>query len=264
MKKIIHLSDLHIGYKDLGERFNCLINNIIFLKEPATNYVIVITGDIVETATDPSNYEKARTYIKKLKDAGFMVLVVPGNHDYGSGAWGSTRYVQLFKKTFFGDPQITYPKVDVVGNIAFIGLDSMAEELHWYDRMWADGELGKPQLDRLDALFDQNPVKGCEYRVVYLHHHPFHRPPLSPLHHFCKLKDADELGEVLKHRKISALLHGHNHAGDNNNGKWGIKRCYDGGTATAKEDENSPHRVIDLGRDARWDYDAEFLTSCGV
>ena len=48
MKKIIHLSDLHVGYKDLGERFQCIADDIIFLKQPAANYVIVITGDLAE------------------------------------------------------------------------------------------------------------------------------------------------------------------------------------------------------------------------
>lgn len=260
MTKIIHLSDLHIGYGNLGKKFNCIANNIIFLKEPAEDYVIVITGDLVETATNPSNYEEARSYIKKLEDAGFTVLVVPGNHDYGTGAWGSEKYVKIFKQTFFGDPQVRYPKLDIVNEIAFIGLDSMAEELHWYDRMFAEGELGEPQLDRLDELLldADEKMKNCEYRVVYLHHHLFHQRS------FCQLKDVEQLGEILENRNVNAILYGHNHAGGKQNGKWGIHRCYDGGTATRKEGGENPHRVIDFSRDARWDYDAEFWTSCDV
>ncbi len=107
--KIIHLSDLHIGYRNMGERFNCIVNNIIYLKELPENYAVVITGDLVETATNPANFEEAKSYIDKLKDARFKVLVVPGNHDYGTGAWGSEKYVSLFNQTFFNNTQINIP-----------------------------------------------------------------------------------------------------------------------------------------------------------
>jgi hypothetical protein len=37
MKKIIHLSDLHVGHEDCGVKFRALIDNITFLKQPAKN-----------------------------------------------------------------------------------------------------------------------------------------------------------------------------------------------------------------------------------
>ena len=189
---------------------------------------------------NPANYEEAKSYIDKLKAAGFKVLVVPGNHDYGTGAWGSEKYVSLFNQTFFNNTQIEYPKLDILDDIAFIGLDTMAEELNWYDRMFAEGELGDAQLDRLDALLKSNEVETCKYRVVYMHHHVFHPRPLR------QLKDAEKLGKKLRPQDIDALLYGHNHAGGKHNGKWGIPRSYDGGTATRKDNGNHPHRVIDL------------------
>ncbi len=57
MKKIIHLSDLHIGYSDMLERFQHIIKMISFTKPEAENYIIVITGDLVEGATE-KKYEK--------------------------------------------------------------------------------------------------------------------------------------------------------------------------------------------------------------
>jgi 3',5'-cyclic AMP phosphodiesterase CpdA len=253
VKKIIHLSDLHIGYRDMGERFQCITDNIIFEKEPASEYVILITGDLVEKATDSSSYEETRLYIQKLEAAGFTVLVVPGNHDYGTGSLGSKKYVRLFKEVFFGDPEIQYPKLDIIEGIAFVGLDSMAEELNWYDRLFAEGELGGAQRRRLDALLSDAAVKACAYRVVYLHHHPFDPYPLH------QLKDSEALGEILvKHGNVDALLYGHNHLGKKHNGKWGIPRCYDAGTTTRKLYGTGHHRVVDLSRDARLDYDADF------
>lgn len=252
MKKIVHFGDLHIGYKDLGERFNCICSNLIFEKEPAEDYVVVITGDLVDNALEPANFTEAKMYIEKLEERGFKVLVVPGNHDYGNGAYGRKKYVAQFKDVFFGTTDIEYPKLDIIENIAFIGLDSMAEELDWTDRLFAQGELGSKQLKRLKTMLASAEVSNCEYRVVYLHHHPFDPRFLR------ELKDANKLGLILQASgKIDALLYGHNHHGKKHNGKWKIHRCYDAGSTTSKENAPAYHRIIDFLRDARWDYDAD-------
>lgn len=253
MKKLIHLTDTHLGYKDLSSRMREIITKIIFTKEEASNYIIVHTGDIVEDATEDGSYEEAVMHFNRLKNAGFQILVIPGNHDYGTGSLSSKKYVNRFKKTFFGDTSTTYPKLDVIDNIALIGLDSMAEEVSWYDRLSAEGELGTAQLQRLSAMLDQNTaVQQAEYIVVYLHHHPFHPKP------FLHLKDSEELGDILKQHNIAAILFGHNHDGKKWNGKWGIQRVYDGGTSTGKKGKPCPHRVIDLSKHPAFDYDAEF------
>jgi 3',5'-cyclic AMP phosphodiesterase CpdA len=253
MKKIIHFSDVHVGYGDLGRRFLYITENVIFDKQPAEDYVIVITGDLIDNALNATNFEEMRLYLEKLKHAGFEVLVVPGNHDYGTGACGFKRYVDHFKNVYFGDNRIGYPKLDIIDEVAFIGLDSMAEELDWYDRLFAQGELGKPQLDRLDKMLAAQDVAKCAKRVVYLHHHPFDPRFLH------QLKDGAMLGEILKRRgNVDVLLYGHNHEGKIRNGTWGIGRCYDAGSTTRKNGDNGFHRVIDLTRDARWDYDGNF------
>ncbi|MCP3871366.1 MAG: hypothetical protein GY703_25340 [Gammaproteobacteria bacterium] len=252
MKKIIHLSDTHIGYRDLSTKMGDIVTRIIYTKENSADYVIVHTGDVVEDATRDGSYEEALAHFKRLTDAGFTVLYVPGNHDYGTGSFGSGKYVKKFKKHFYGTHNFTYPIKTIIDETAFIGLDSMAEELNWYDRLFAEGELGKKQLKRLSDLLKENDVKNCKYRVVYLHHHPFH-PKL--FHH---LKDTEELGKTLKGNDISALLFGHNHDGRVWSGRWGISRIYDGGTSTGKEGKPNPHRVIDLSRDPAFDYDAQF------
>jgi len=67
----------------------------------------------------------------------------------------------------------------------------MAEELHWYDRLWAQGELGKKQLNRLSNILKDDDVVACKKRVIYLHHHPFDQRPLH------QLKDTNKLHDVL-------------------------------------------------------------------
>lgn len=260
MIKIIHLSDLHIGYSDMEERFQVIIKNIIFTKQPASNYVVVITGDLVERATS-NNYEAAKMCVDELRKAGYTVLPVPGNHDYSNLLFAERKNVKRFKKIFFNNEQQPYPKLDIIGvageQIAFMGLDSMAEEIHWYDSMWANGELGAgkgQQLERLDNMLKQDNVEACKYKVVYLHHHPF-----EPLYDKHRLKDAEAFCNLLKNHKIDALLFGHNHHNKKWNGLLGIPRCYDGGTSTRKLNVACEHRVIDLSRDPGQDYDGNFF-----
>lgn len=80
--------------------------------------------------------------------------------------------MRIFKDRFYGSPDISYPKVDIIGRTVFIGLDSTAEELHWYDRFFSEGELGKEQLKRLRKIMKDEKVKSRK-KVIYLHHHPF-------------------------------------------------------------------------------------------
>jgi len=270
MRKIIHLSDLHIGWKKkVLRKLDTIVVTICLDKVPGSSYVVVATGDLVDDAHQ-GKYGVVRGRLDALVQAGAEVLVVPGNHDYGTGAFGNKKFVKLFKEAFFDDPGVTYPKVDLVRDpaspdeaaetIAFIGLDSMAEELGFVDRLFAEGELGKDQLRRLDEALKTQEVRACGKRVVYLHHHPFDPKP------FHYLKDGSKLRRVLEAHiangtSIDALLYGHNHRGKRHHGVWGIPRCYDGSSSTGRRKKKSNptlQRVIDLNRDPRWDYNGDF------
>jgi predicted MPP superfamily phosphohydrolase len=257
MKKIIHLSDLHIGHGDCGERFRTIIDNITFLKQPAKNYIIVITGDIVDDAHHIEYINEAIDAISQLEERGYTVLVIPGNHDYGTGARGNKKFVALFKEKYFRSVKVTYPKLDIFGRIAFIGLDSTAEELHWNDRFFSEGELGKEQLTRLKKIL-KKPEVGSRKKVVYLHHHPF------DYKFGMQLKDRKELKKIIENR-IDMILFGHYHsnpasAGKIFHGAWGIPRCYNAGSSTHKNGDIGFQRVIDLSNpDPRMDYDGSFI-----
>ena len=257
MEKIIHISDLHVGHEECGEKVRALIDNISFLKQPANNYIVLITGDIVENANHMEYVEEAVEGVEQLKKRGYKVLVVPGNHDYGTGTAGNEKFVGLFKEKYFKSREISYPKLDIIGEIAFMGLDSTAEELHWLDRFLSEGELGQGQLLRLENMLNQQEVLSRK-KVVYLHHHPF------DFKLGMQLRDTDELRKIIENR-IDMLLFGHYHvdpasAGKIFHGKWGIKRCYNAGTSTHKNGNVGLQRVIDLSdADPRMDYDGNFI-----
>lgn len=234
MKRIIHMSDLHVGYEDFGERFCTIVDNLIFEKgDKASDYILVITGDLVDNAHHTDSYREVRSGLDTLKEAGFKhILLIPGNHDYGTGDHGNKKFVKLFQQTFYGD-ETGYPRKDIIDGIAFIGLDSMAEELNWYDELFAEGELGDHQLQHLNTMLKGDEVSSCKKRVIYLHHHPFKWRPLHQLKDANKLKDI-LVGAIDGGISIDAVLFGHNHEGNAHNGHWGIPRCYDAGTATLK------------------------------
>jgi 3',5'-cyclic AMP phosphodiesterase CpdA len=242
MKKIIHLSDLHIGYKDCGDKFHAIIRAIISSKKPE-DHIIVITGDIVENANRTKQTSEAVRAIDELKKSGYVVLVVPGNHDYGNGGMGKKKFVGIFKEKYYGSRDISYPKLDIIGSTAFIGLDSNAEELKWHNRFFSEGKLGKKQLKRLEKMLKNPKVKNRK-KVLYLHHHPFDFK--LGMH----LKDKKRLKKII-HSNVDALLYGHYHrdresAGKVYNGKWGIPRCYNAGSSTHKNGHIGFQRIIDL------------------
>jgi predicted MPP superfamily phosphohydrolase len=257
MKKIIHLSDLHVGHIDCGDKFRAIIDNITFLKQPADNYIILITGDIVDNATHAEQIKEAVDAIEQFAERGYRILVVPGNHDYGTGTMGNEKYVELFKEKYYKSREISYPKLDIIDEIAFIGLDSTAQELHWLDRALSEGELGKEQLFRLQEILNEPEVTSRK-KVVYLHHHPF------DFKLGMQLRDNDDLRKIIEN-KIDMVLFGHYHvdpssAGKIYHGKWGIKRCYNAGSSTHKNGNIGFQRVIDLSKaDPRMDYDGNFI-----
>jgi predicted MPP superfamily phosphohydrolase len=239
--QIIHLSDLHIGYKICGQKASKIIKNIVKHESPSKS-IIVITGDIVEQARRDKDLEAALKLIEELRKHNFRVLLCPGNHDYGTGLMNNRKIAQNFRKLFL--PQVkAFPQIDIIKDTVFIGLDSNAEELHWYDRFFADGELGEAQLARLNNILSDPFIKD-KTKVLYLHHHPFHSLPLH------QLKDSKKLKAVIEN-KIDIFLYGHLHFGRSYNKTWGIRIVLDGGSSTGKRAAKIfgiriKHRVIDL------------------
>lgn len=91
MKKIIHLSDLHIGHKDCYAKAKQIVHNIIERMQPSSDYVIVFTGDFANNAYHQDQHHLAAQLVTQLKESSFEVLMIPGNHDYGNGIWAGPK-----------------------------------------------------------------------------------------------------------------------------------------------------------------------------
>lgn len=239
MKKIIHLSDLHTGAGDNLDRTPEAITDALLERYSGREdeFVIVITGDLVERASpgDLSLYALVQEQLNRLTAAGFELVLVPGNHDLGTGSNGDPRMVRIFEESFYGDVK-RFPRLFCKGGIAFVVLNSLAEELHWFDKRFAQGEIGDVQLDYMVHQFLRAESRACEKRVLCLHHHPF---DWLPLH---QLRDNEKLQSTLEERvmgiadgvTVDAILYGHNHRGNDRCDEWQIPRAYDAGSATLK------------------------------
>ena len=258
--KLIHLSDLHIGYPGCEDRFRVVVDNIISFCENKHEYTIIITGDIVDKGKKKAQLVTAKAQIEILKTAGFKVLVVPGNHDYGSGIFPRKKFGKQFNQFFYDVSDIDYPILGdpndpgLINDIAFIGMDSMEAEVEERDYTFgAEGKIGDDQLSELDDLLKSEVVMNCKKRVVYLHHHPFNQRSNHRLH------DVAEFKRILTtNGNVDCLLFGHNHKGLKWNGSWEIQRCYDAGTSTAKKGNPGHHRIIDLSKETNFDFDGDF------
>jgi len=252
LKKIVHLSDLHIGYWGCNRKLSMIRSKIFeFVNDPADT-VIILTGDLVDIAFNPISFFRVKSFIRSLKEKGFTVLIAPGNHDYGTGGWGLRFFAPLFRWIYFNDPGGSFPRLKIIDDVAFIALDSMAAAWKGCTAFFAQGKLGEKQLDRLREMINLPEVRECSKRVLYLHHHPFDSRPLL------QLKDSDELQKVVK-GKVDAMLYGHFHDQENghfdngHHGFWDIPRCYNAASSTAKGGKQGRVMMIDLEKEREAD-----------
>jgi len=283
--KIIHLSDLHTGHTDddadyggtksLIERFSKIADNIITkFGSVASEYTILITGDIFDAP--PIAYGSVLTIFNKLKNFGFNVLMVPGNHDFLAydghnnaiidlihdveSRLTMKRTLQNFNQNFYGNKNYIYAdknNLQIINNVCFIGLNSMEGQIKPIGELAARGKLGQAQLNRLKAILNLDAIKD-KYKVVFLHHHPF---AYSEERIDANLADVDELGAIVN-GKIDALLFGHAHLKGIPSTQWpswNIPRCYDAGSSTHKDGDKALFRIMDLSQPPSSDLIDNFL-----
>jgi len=250
--KVIQLSDIHIGKSKNHERFATLVEWILKKKTTHKSKTVVITGDIVDDGA-LWQYKEAKREIDKLRESGVKVFCVPGNHDYGpNGIIENNECIGYFKKYISGD--IDYPHCEMIGNHAFVLLDSMLEEMQETELWGAQGKLGKNQLRNLDKLLDDLEDGSNETKVIIaLHHHPFY------YNYFLKLRDDNLFKKVITREenetsRANCVMFGHKHVekrfndpNDSKEKKYGIDLIFASGSTTERHSNGKMAiPVIDL------------------
>lgn len=250
--KIIHLSDLHIGKSKNLEKAQQIVDWILENQRLHQSDLVVISGDLVDDG-QTWQFEKARDLIGRLREEDYLVLVAPGNHDYGPNGFREDQASKReFRELISGVGE--YPAVFIRSGQAFVVLDSMEAEMQRREIWGAQGYLGLDQLQKLDLLLDElaeNPaVEGV---ILIMHHHPF------DYLFYHGLRDHANLKGVITRRegeapRVNVLLFGHKHLDhrfndpeDNKEALFGIDLIYASGqTVERNESGKMTLPVIDL------------------
>lgn len=224
IRKILHLSDLHIGephgrwafirratgrYDERNQNRLRRIVEHINGRPDWRECVVVVTGDL----TDRSTQRECDVAYRELARLRPPVVVMPGNHDVtsparlgmGYSAEGHARYRSMHRRIYEAstlEPTIatgrpSFPRVHDYGAWRLITLDSSAHDER--GTLFARGRIGHNQLAVLATeLADPRPT------VVALHHHP-RRWSLT-----LAVDDADELLAVCDRPHVTMMC-GHRH-----------------------------------------------------
>lgn len=155
----------------------------------------ILSGDLTDTGA-PEAYQRLRAAVEPVAaELGAQVLYVMGNHDE-RGAFATELLGQDPDQV---DTAVPLDQVIEVDGLRVIGLDSTTPGLH-------DGRLEVEQLAWLSAQLERPAPRGT---LLVLHHPPL--PSAIPAAEFLKLRDADQLAEVLAGTDVRMILCGHNH-----------------------------------------------------
>ena len=215
---IIHLSDLHIGKKDIEANLLLLEKSISNRVNKMKRFRFVITGDL----KDSPNVSFANEFFafkSRLDDFSKQeTIFVLGNHDVNIKG-----NVIIPGKREAIDSLGIYPdiKIDDENKLIYILLNSNVE-----GALLARGKVGKNQLKSLETKYSSIKERKnvADYqKIVMLHHHIsiIKKPSIFKDDGWLKkllyregfqlLVDAEELINWMRKEDITYVLHGHKH-----------------------------------------------------
>lgn len=170
----------------------------------------ICTGDLVNLALAPE-FEKVQSLLQSRFNPKDLTLV-PGNHDYYTkeaslAGHFETSFAEYLPHDLPSETTDIYPVTRVLGDVAIIGLSTAIPT----PTFMATGNLGQNQRDRLHTLLHTEEVQS-RFRLLMLHH-PLFAEPKRRLESTRRLKDAQDLLEVIDQESCAPhlIVHGHNH-----------------------------------------------------
>ena len=225
--RIAHISDLHFSKisKGITQFFSkAWIGNLNLLFNRGYNFSperpyalieplkqgkvtdIIVSGDLTTTSS-PTEFQLAEQFIDKLKEEGFQVYLIPGNHDhYTKRAHRRQRFYKHFPSKHSSD--LPY-------NLADHGVTAKKLTLGWW-LVLMDTTLATP-LKSSNGYFSEKTEASLKKllqdippqdKVLLVNHFPFfqHDKPNR------WLKRGTVLEELLQNQpKVQLFLHGHTH-----------------------------------------------------
>lgn len=170
---------------------------------------VVVTGDLTNLSL-PSEFQRARRALERIRLGPREVTVIPGNHD--AYVWAAVLYKHFGRALgpySLGDgaapdalPTFPFVRRRTFGDVdvSFVACSSARPS----PVPFADGRLGSAQLAALEARLQ---AERGRFRVLLVHH------PLLPqrMDFLRRLRDRDKLQAVLARTGAELVLHGHEH-----------------------------------------------------
>lgn len=165
---------------------------------------VAITGDLVNIAL-PLEFAAARAWLQSVGEPQDVSLV-PGNHDaYVRGI--RDHFPRAWADYLHGDgaaqtSEAAFPYLRRRGPMALIGVSTAVPTAPFM----ATGRLGRAQRDALEQMLQRLAAEKL-FRVLLIHH-----PPVTSKGRWAaRLRDSDELLDVLARHGVDLILHGHDH-----------------------------------------------------
>ena len=240
---IAHLSDLHLSpdyYPERSVQFRSLLS---LCRQRQVDHII-ITGDLTNQARE-NEFDHFRSILKEygLLDS-TKVTVVTGNHDIFGGPYFAEdvltfpslcretdyekRLEQFYEYTretfatanFFSDNSF-FPFLKIIGDIAVVGLNSVAEWHAVKNPLGSNGKITGEQFKNLRELFGSELLKS-KHVLVAIHHHfssNITEDTQSKLGKLwsavesatLKLRKKKRLLKLFSNANVTSVLHGHVH-----------------------------------------------------
>lgn len=217
-KRILHLSDLHLGKKE-ADASRSWLKTHLFDVLPSID-ATVITGDLFDNPQVEHRlaFAELKTDLERMTEG--EVIIIPGNHDSrkDGNAFGSWRRDGGQVAQLNWAPLVVDEKL----RIAFYCFDSNEEG------DFARGNVPAHQrLDRatkFDEAVRRSPELSGYFKVALVHHHPFkygtqpaelYEKFITKLFRnddvFIEFENANDFMTWCANRGVSLVLHGHKH-----------------------------------------------------
>ncbi len=240
--KIAHLSDLHISPKSRPQNLEYTRKLLNYVLEEGVDH-IVITGDLTDLA-EPGDFYSVRKVFQEFGLLNpFKMTLIVGNHDiFGGvhlardifhfpGRCASIDYekrVQEFKSYFLETfeniyappPPLVFPFVKPVGDILFIGLNSIAKYNRGANIFGSKGRIYTQQMNDIENMMSMKTYEARR-RILLIHHHfnkqvdtqfSSRQPMLKRLElHANRLKYKWKMYKFMRRHNVDLVLHGHEH-----------------------------------------------------